>query len=66
MMYAASAENALSVKAAADFAAGFVFGMTADNHLAEIELCFTGGELMFHEVDAGIADIRKGGLENDL
>jgi len=59
-------DNALTIKGAAEFAAGFVFGMTADNHLSEIESCFTGGELMFHEIDAGIADIRKSGWESDL
>ena len=63
-MYAA--DNGLSIKAGAEFAAGFVFGMTAYNHLIEIENCFTGSELMFHEIDAGIADIRAGGWENDI
>lgn len=54
------------VMGAADFVAGFVFGMTADNHLTEVEECFTGGELMFHEIDAGIADIKKGGWNEDV
>ena len=54
------------VNAGAHFAAGLVFGLTADNHLTEIEACFTGGELMFHEVRTGIADIKKGGWDNDV
>ena len=49
-----------------DFVAGFVFGMTAENHLTEVEDCFTGGELMASEIKSGIADIKKGGWENDL
>lgn len=59
-----AAQNGLAVSAA-DFVAGFVYGMTAVNHLTEIEDCFTGGELMFHEIETGIADIRKGGWDND-
>jgi len=54
------------ITGAADFVAGFVFGMTADNHLTEIETCFTGGELMYHEIEAGIADIKKGGWNEDV
>jgi len=54
------------VMGAADLVAGFVFGMTADNHLTEIETCFTGGELMFHEIESGIADIKKGGWTEDV
>ena len=50
----------------ADFVAGFVFGMTADNHLTEIEACFTGGELMYHEVNTGIQRIKMGGWDNDV
>ena len=54
------------VMGAADFVAGFVFGMTADNHLTEVEACFTGGELMFHEIETGIADIKVGGWNEDV
>ena len=54
------------VMGAADFVAGLVFGLTADNHLTEIETCFTGGELMYHEIEAGIADIKKGGWNEDV
>ena len=51
--------------AAADFLAGFVYGMTGDNHLTEIEACFQGGSVMSSEIEAGIADIKKGGWDND-
>ena len=49
-----------------DFLAGFVLGMTADNHLGEIEACVEGGELLSAEIRTGIADIKHGGLEYDL
>ena len=51
--------------ATADFVAGFVYGMTGDNHLTEIEACFQGGDLMYQEIETGIADIKKGGWDND-
>ena len=54
------------ITGAADFVAGFVFGMTADNHLTEVETCFTGGELLYHEVETGIADIKTGGWNEDV
>ena len=60
-----AAEN-ISVMAGADFVAGFVYGMTGDNHLTEIEACFTGGELMVSEIETGVADIKKGGWDNDV
>ena len=53
------------VNAGADFVAGFMFGMTGDNQLTEIEACFNGGQLMVTEVEAGIADLKKGGWNND-
>ena len=36
----------ISAMAIPDFVAGFVFGMTGDNKLTEIEACYQGGELM--------------------
>lgn len=54
-----------AVTAGADFVAGFVYGMTGDNHLTEIEACYQGGDLMVQEVETGIADIKKGGWDND-
>ena len=67
-MYAAediAASNG-KITGIADFVAGFVFGMTADNHLTEVEACFTGGELMYHEVETGISRIHQGGWDNDV
>lgn len=34
------------VNAGADFLAGFMYGMTGDNNLTEIEACYQGGALM--------------------
>ena len=68
MMYAAediAASNG-KITGIADFVAGFVFGMTADNHLTEVQACFTGGELMYHEVETGISRIHQGGWDNDV
>ena len=53
------------VNAGADFLAGFMFGMTGDNNLTEIEACYQGGDLMVTEIKSGIADIKKGGWDND-
>ena len=55
----------ISVMGAADFIAGFVYGMTGDNHLTEIEACYAGGELMAQEIETGVADIKKGGWNYD-
>ena len=43
----------------ADFVAGFMFGMTDDNQLTEIEACFNGDELNFNYslVEAGVCKI---------
>ena len=58
------------VMGAADFVAGFVYGMTTDNDLTYIEACFTNSEqtgmLMYNEIEAGIADIHVGGWDHDL
>ena len=45
--------------AGADFLAGFMFGMTGDNQLNEIEACFNGDELNFNYslVEAGVCKI---------
>ena len=56
----------MPIMAAPEFIAGFVYGMTGDNHLTEIEACATGGELMFSEIETGVADIKKGGWDNDI
>ena len=54
------------VMGVADFVAGFMFGMTGDNHLTEIEACYQGGEVMLPEIESGIADFKSGGWNNDV
>ena len=49
-----------------DFVAGFVYGLTGDNQLTEIESCYQGGEVMATEIEAGIADIKVGGTDHDI
>ena len=39
----AASASALDVMAAPDFVAGFIYGLTGDNHLTEIEACYNGG-----------------------
>ena len=56
----------MPVTAIPDFVAGFVYGMTGDNNLTEIEACYQGGELMAEEIETGIADIKKGGTDMDI
>ena len=40
------------VLAVPEFVAGFIYGMTGDNHLEEIETCMQGGEDLIADVDA--------------
>ena len=54
-----------AIMASADFVAGFVYAMVGINHLTEIEACYQGGELMYQEIETGIADIKAGGWNYD-
>jgi len=56
----------ISALAIPDFVAGFVYGLTGDNNLTEIEACYQGGEVMAAEIEAGIADIKIGGTDHDI
>lgn len=53
----ASAFDAMSIP---DFIAGFIYGMTGDNHLAEIEACYKGGEQIVTDSQTAIADFEAG------
>lgn len=44
--------------------AGFIYGMTTQNHLTEIEACYAGGAEMDHELMAAIGDFKAGGWNN--
>lgn len=41
--------------------AGFIYGMTSQNHLTELESCYTGGAHMEQELVTAIADFKAGG-----
>ena len=41
--------------------AGFIYGMTTENKLTEIEACYQGGAEMEKELTTAIADFKAGG-----
>ena len=43
-----------------DFVAGFVYGMTGDNHLTEIEACYQGGTEVVDDVQKAVSKIESG------
>ena len=57
------------VLAIGEFVGGFLHGMAVDNNLTELQACFANSvqtsELMYSEVEAGIADIKHGGWDYD-
>ena len=50
--------------AGADFLAGFMFGMTGDNQLNEIEACFNNAEVNYYLVNKGLDEIKFGGWKD--
>ena len=44
------------IMGAADFLAGFMYGMTTVNNLTEIEACYQGGEQIVTDSQSAIAD----------
>ena len=57
---ATSSAYTLDVKAVPDWVAGFIYGLTGDNNLDEIEKCFTGGQTLVTDAEAALADIKSG------
>lgn len=49
-----------------DFIAGFIYGMTGDNDLVEIEACFSANQEMYEFINLAIGDLKKGGWDNDV
>ena len=49
-----------------DFLAGLIYGMTTDNHLTEIEMCYEGGVNVDQFIKEAVADLHKGGTDWDL
>jgi len=52
--------SAFDVMAVPDFVAGFIYGMTGDNNLTEIEACFQGGEQLVTDAQTAISDFTSG------
>jgi len=48
------------------FIGGFMYGMTAENNLDEITACVTGAEMMYPEVEFALAELAKGGWDNEV
>jgi hypothetical protein len=48
-----------------DFVAGFIYGMTGDNDLVEIEACFQSNQEMYTMLNLAIGDLKKGGWDNE-
>ena len=59
-LFAAASAVELDPLAVPDFIAGFMFGLTGDNHLAEIEKCYSGGDVLVTDAQAVLADIKAG------
>jgi len=46
-----------------DFLAGLIYGMTTDNHLTEIEMCYEGGVTVDEFFKTAMADLKQGGTD---
>ena len=57
----AASANA-SAMAVPDFIAGFIYGMTGDNDLTEIEACYQGGDQIVTDVKTAVADFNSGNM----
>ena len=49
-----------------EFIAGFLYEMTGNNHLLEIENCYSSSTVLEYEIKAGIQDIHHGGWDSDV
>jgi len=49
-----------------DFIAGFIYGMTGDNDLVEIEACYQGSKELSMFLKLALDDLKKGGTDNDI
>jgi len=56
----AASATAFDVKEVPEFVAGFLFGMTGDNHLTEIEACYQGGEKILSDTKLALSDFKSG------
>lgn len=49
-----------------DFLAGFIYGMTGDNDLTELEACYQGSKEINTMLQLAIDDLKKGGTDNEI
>ena len=57
---ATSSAVTLDPVAIPDWVAGFIYGLTGDNHLVEIEQCYNGGEGLVDDAKTALSDIKSG------
>ena len=43
-----------------DFLAGYLYAMTGNNHLAEIETCYQGGDEIYETVELALGELKAG------
>lgn len=62
------AENAMSftLMEIPDFTAGLIYGLTEDNHLTEIEVCYGDGTTIDQFIRTALSDLHTGGTDWDL
>ena len=55
-----------TLMAVPDFVAGLLYGMTTENHLTEIEACWTAGTPVEEDLMMGIHDLKHGGKNFEI
>lgn len=45
------------------FLGGFIWGMTGENHLEEIEACYAGGDLIYQEIEFALSELALDGWD---
>ena len=58
------ASNGITVHEVNYLLAGLIYGLTEQNHLTELETCYTGGSEMENEIMTAIGDFKEGGWDN--
>ena len=56
----AAAASAVEVEPVVDFVAGFIYGVTGENHLTEIEACYQGGDQVLVDTLKAMKDAEDG------
>ena len=56
----------IPLMAVPELIAGFMYGMTMDNKLQEIEACYNGSDFMLPEIETAIKDFEHGGKDWEI